>query len=152
MIEILPPGDYLALRRQAAGLTVADVAAKIATAPRLGEIDRADLIASIEADARGATIHTIAALRSVYPFSIEVVARLAAIADGYPLDPPRLCRVCGCSEFDPCVSSVGGTRLACCWSTADLCSACDTVDFSGFVQALDDAGPDDACAAGAATC
>ena len=33
----------------------------------------------------------------------------------------RRCRVCGCSEFAPCIDHLGE---ACAWVAADLCSAC----------------------------
>ncbi len=36
----------------------------------------------------------------------------------------RACRECGCTEFDACVVDRAGTRYACFWVEADLCSFC----------------------------
>lgn len=140
MTAILP-GAYLTLRRVAAGLTIADVAERIGTDPRLGEIDRCQLITQIEADARGATIHTLTALRRAYPFSVDVLSQLARLADGEPFRAPQLCRVCGCSEFDACADRSG---YGCWWVERDLCSSCaSAADRAAVAEDLQDAGPDD---------
>ncbi len=34
----------------------------------------------------------------------------------------RTCRVCGCTEFEPCISDGGET---CAWIEEDLCDFCD---------------------------
>jgi hypothetical protein len=31
------------------------------------------------------------------------------------------CRICGCSQFDPCINRYGET---CCWALSDVCSFC----------------------------
>ncbi|WP_294292626.1 helix-turn-helix transcriptional regulator [uncultured Sphingomonas sp.] len=141
MTATLLPGAYLAMRRKAAGLTIADVADRIGTDPRLGEIDRRELIEQIEADPRGATIHTLTALRRAYPFSVDVLSQLARLADGEPFPPPRLCRVCGCSELDACSDRSG---YGCWWVERDFCSSCAAADDrAAGAEDLQDAGPDD---------
>lgn len=36
-----------------------------------------------------------------------------------------VCRVCGCTEDDPCaLEDIGNGITACCWIAPDLCSAC----------------------------
>ncbi len=51
-------------------------------------------------------------------FSKDVLAKLAAIESVFDKETPRRCRVCGCTDDDPCV---GG----CYWVEDDLCSACE---------------------------
>lgn len=132
------PGIYLAMRRAAAGLTIADVAARIGTEPHIPEHRRVEWIASIETNAGAATIHTLSALRRVYPFSFDALAGLAAIADGEARIAPRLCRICACSEPDPCIDEDGN---ACSWSDEDLCSDCDPGHFVGYADPIDDGAP-----------
>lgn len=129
MTAPLAPGEYLRRRREAAGLTIADVAARIGTTPRLGELDRRQLIASVEASAGDATIHTLAALRAVYRFSVDVVAQLAAIADGEPLPAPRLCTACACSEHD--FNQYHGAPG---WWEGDLCNRCHAIGVTAVAQ------------------
>ncbi|MDF0489180.1 XRE family transcriptional regulator [Sphingomonas sp. H39-1-10] len=103
-------------------MSVADVAARIATAPRLAEHARVELIELIEADAAPASFATIVVFNNVYAFDLEVLATLERISLGADLPAPRLCRICACSEFDPCVGRT--TFGPCSWVAADLCSAC----------------------------
>lgn len=117
----MTPGEYLARRRAAAGLTIADVAQRIGTEPRIAERDRAELIARIEDDTVSPTIITLSALRRVYPFDVAVLARLAAPPAEASGPAPRLCRACACSELDACVGRDG---TGCWWAEADLCIAC----------------------------
>jgi len=118
----LTPGAYLKMRRCAAGLSVSDVAAKIATAPRLAEHARAELIELIEADATPASFSTIIVLNNVYHFDLDVLAALQRINLGADLPSPRLCRICACSDYDACFSrTVFGP---CFWTETDLCSGC----------------------------
>ncbi|AOH85753.1 hypothetical protein AWL63_19180 [Sphingomonas panacis] len=118
----LTPGAYLKMRRCAARLSVADVAARIATVPRLAEHALVELIELIEADAAPASFATIVVFNNVYPFDIAVLAALERISLGADLAPPRLCRVCACSDHDPCF---GRTVFGpCFWVEDDLCSFC----------------------------
>lgn len=113
----LTPGAYLRLRREAAGISRQDAAERLHTEPRLPTAAREEWIAAIEADVRPASFATIAALRWVYSFDLDVLATLAAAALGFDVRPPRLCRVCACSDQDGC-------RVGCRWVAPDLCSAC----------------------------
>lgn len=120
----LTPGAYLKMRRCTARLSIADVAARIATVPRLAEHARVELIELIEADAAPASFATIVVFNNVYSFDIEVLATLERISLGADLPPPQLCRICACSAYDPCF---GRTVFGpCFWVEEDLCSACAT--------------------------
>lgn len=103
----MTPGSYLRLRREAAGRSVDDT------------VLHGERLAAIEAGA-APTEDELWALRMCVPFSLDV---LCMIGRGMPV---RLCRTCGCSEDDACVSfdaePIAGT--ACYWTEADLCSAC----------------------------
>lgn len=127
----LTPGAYLKHRRQAAGLAIADVARAVETEPRIAEHLRGELIELIEADAQPMTLTTIVALRVAFRFDIEALFafELARLA-GLETAAPRVCRICACSERDPCmVTPRGGEwtdRHPCGWVTRDLCSACST--------------------------
>lgn len=114
------PGAYLKHRRTAAGLDRSDVAAALATEPRIAQHARAEWIERIEAGIAPASFSTIVALRRAYRFDLVVLAQLAAISLGAEIAPPRLCRICACSEADACASCDG----ACAWVEDDLCSAC----------------------------
>lgn len=115
------PGTYLQRRREAASKTLADVAQRLSTVPRMAEHARVEWIALVELDAVPAGFSTIAALRSAFPFDLAVLAQLDLIRLGADLPPPRLCRTCACSEYDPCHDELGAT---CSWVEDDLCSAC----------------------------
>jgi len=120
----IAPHDYIKLRRQAAGVTIADIAAKIATSPHVAEHIRAGWIELIEAGTMPASFATIVALRAHYRFDMAVLERLVAISLGATLPVPRLCRVCACSELDPCIEDGG---FGCRWAAQDLCSSCAPV-------------------------
>lgn len=119
----LTPGAYLKHRRQAARLAIDDLAAALATEPRIAQHVRADWIVQIEADVMPASFATIVALRCAFAFDLHVLERLALINGGADLEAPRLCRICACSDDDSC--SVG--VWPCSWATKDLCSSCVTV-------------------------
>ena len=116
----MTPGAYLKHRRTAHGLGVHDVAAVLATEPRLAEHVRAEWLEKIEADIVPMSFNTIVALRRAFTFDLDVLAQLAAIAMHSTVEPPRLCRICACSEVDPCLGHQG----PCAWVEKDLCSAC----------------------------
>ena len=117
---MLTPGAYLKCRRTAQGLSVADVAAWLKTDPRTPEFGMIKWIEFIEADVMPASFTTIVALRQVYRFDLEVLSCLEAIAQGYNVPPPRLCRICACSRRDPCNDHGRG----CAWVETDLCTVC----------------------------
>ena len=122
----LTPGAYLKRRRQAAGLSLADVAARLETQPRLAEHLRADWLERIEADIQPATFQTIVALREAYSFDLLVLLTLVNISLGIPVAPPALCRICACSDDDICCSRV--SFRMCDWVEPDLCSFCSLID------------------------
>lgn len=128
---LISPGTYLRKRREAAGLSSADVAAMIVTEPRLLEHDLIYWLDRIEADVVPTTFRTIACLHCCFSFDIEVLEALVAIqlapATGTIVPPPRLCRVCACSERDSCAPDQT-THIACSWAAEDLCSACADPD------------------------
>lgn len=123
----LTPGAYLKMRRCAALLSVADVAAKLATAPRLAEHARVELIELIEADAAPACFSTLVAFSNVYSFDFDVLAALERIKCGADIPPPQICRICACTTYDPCVTGPGHICASTCsWAEYDLCSSCAT--------------------------
>lgn len=124
LTRTLSPGAYLRHRREAAMLSIADVADMFHTQPRWSEIDRIDWLGRIEADVEQPTFRTIVALRSCFSFDIDVLGDLVAIAHGAAIDPPRLCRICACSEFDACSIGDDAPASGCGWAARDLCTAC----------------------------
>lgn len=125
--HVLTPGAYLKMRRCAALLSVADVAARLATAPRLAEHARAELIELIEADAAPAGFSTLVAFSNVYAFDFDVLASLERIKCGADILPPQICRICACTSHDPCVTGPGHICVSTCsWAEYDLCSSCAT--------------------------
>lgn len=121
---MMTPGTYLKLRRQAAGLSIEDVAAMVHTAPRLGEIDRCGWIARLESDVAALSPDVIATLSDAFRFSRRVLHQLidARSYGDDATDLPRICLVCGCTDQDPCIDAKDDS--CCGWSTADSCTAC----------------------------
>lgn len=116
--SLMKPGEYLRRRRVAASMSIADVAQAVATEPRLAHHLRIEWIDLIERDVMPARFDTIVALATIIPFDMRV---LVALTDADPARTgPQLCKVCACSEWDPC-----GGDTPCRWTTSDLCSACD---------------------------
>ncbi|MCW2412034.1 MULTISPECIES: XRE family transcriptional regulator [unclassified Sphingobium] len=117
----MSPGTYLARRRAAAGLEVEDVALRIETTPYPMNLrDRVAWLRNIERDVSPLTISTAVALQQLYPFSGEVLVQLAACAEQPERTPPQLCRVCACTQHDPCCEGY----LTCGWAEPDLCTSC----------------------------
>ncbi len=118
----LTPGAYLKHRRQAAGLSVADVAALMRTEPHEPEHLRIERLKLIEADAAPMTLATIVGLRLIYRFDLTILAQLEAIAQGASdINLPPLCRFCACSQDDACSDALG---QGCDWVSDDVCSRC----------------------------
>lgn len=117
----MKPGTYLQLRRLSAGKSLAQVAAAIATEPRLAEHARAEWLQAIESDTAPARFDTLVVLRRLYLFDFAVLEALVRISLGDDTAPPQLCRRCACSERDPCYDESFGT---CWWVESDLCSIC----------------------------
>jgi hypothetical protein len=118
---LLPPltaADYLRLRREAAKLSVPQVAAAIAPEPRLRGM-AAGFIRLIEKpNNRVIAGGTLLRLQSVFPLDPAVYQQLL----DEPADRhPQICRGCGCSHWDPCDTDSLGP---CAWSTPDMCTRC----------------------------
>lgn len=127
MTGTITPGAYLKRCRQRALLSIAEIAAKIATEPHSAEHDRAEWLALIEADATPVSFGTIVALRRMFSFDLVVLAKLEALRQGWDIPAPALCRICACSDRDAC-------SPACAWAEPDLCSACATPPAEGLTQ------------------
>jgi hypothetical protein len=84
------PGRYLRLRRQAAGLGLADLPIRGLSA----------LV--IERDVRPATVIEVDELRCAFQFDTQILAAIGRRNDS------GLCRVCGCSELDACWDETDG--------------------------------------------
>lgn len=113
----LSPAAYLHLRRVAAGLSVDQVAERLAPRAR----DRAEATALIylleTAGVRARHAETLHMLRAIFPLDPEVYRQLAE-------DPaerhPRICRSCGSSHWDPCTAG----DECCAWATLTCCTRC----------------------------
>jgi hypothetical protein len=114
----LKPASYIRLRREAAGMSLRTVAGMLAR--NAGEVAMAlDLVHALETPGNTARRpDTLDALRSIFPFDPDVYRQLATEpAENHP----RICRGCGCSHWDPCVSDEHG---ACAWATDTACTTC----------------------------
>jgi len=114
----LSSAAYIRLRREAAGMSIKEVAGMLAR--NADEVATAlNLIYALETPGNTARRpETLEALRSVFPFDPDVYRQLATD----PVDShPRICRGCGCSLWDPCTSDEHG---ACAWATDKACTAC----------------------------
>jgi transcriptional regulator with XRE-family HTH domain len=120
----ITPGTYLQRRRLAAGLSIDDVARLLDTEPHINERGRSAWLELVEADAQPVSLSTLVALKRVYPFDITVIFTLERIRQGSAETPPRLCRVCACSQLDACV--IDPPSRTCWWASEDLCSGCPT--------------------------
>lgn len=110
----MTPGAYLRVRRQAAGLSLDDVAVRLAVEPAYPAMSRAEWLAAMEEDIAPVAPDTARALRQVFAFDLIVLDR---IANGMPVE---ICRGCACSWYDACETKHGG----CYWVEVDLCSVC----------------------------
>lgn len=121
----MTPGAYLRKRREAAGLTLEDVAIRVGTMPPVSARTRGEWLATIEADAAPIAIATAFALRDCFRFDPHVLDALITLHAGHlATEPamPQLCRECGCSWHDPCL---GRDLTGCAWVAGDptLCTA-----------------------------
>lgn len=126
----MTPGTYIAKRRQAAGLSIDDVAAMVSTSPRLGEIDRRAWIERIEQDVAAISPDVAVALGSAFPFSRHVLQQFIDLRSyGVCAEPePRLCMICGCSALDGCADPATGE--VCSMPDGDICTSCTGKDSS----------------------
>lgn len=141
----LPPltaPAYVRLRREAAGMTVDQLARALVLVAAHGwaakrltlEEGRSrhrrmlDQVRLIERE--GAVIRDAAAMRliqSVMPFDPAVYRALAETPAG---DHPRVCRGCGCSDHDACVTESAGDEQICSLVTRNVCSRCLAVSLA----------------------
>lgn len=117
------PGTYLRTRREAAGLTLDQVARVTRTDPAVEHRERVAWLRDIEEDRRAllpADGPLVLLLGCAFPFDRDVLAQLVLIHAGADLRPPQLCRLCACSWYDACEGS-------CAWSTSDVsvCTRCE---------------------------
>lgn len=113
----LTAAGYLRLRREAAGLKVADVARALARKPE--DVATAiELVQMLEQPGNVARKHeTLYALQRIFPFDQEVYGQLAR----EPADRhPHVCRGCGCSDWD--TDDTHAVRFA--WATPNACVRC----------------------------
>lgn len=111
----LTPAAYLRLRRESAGMSISAVALMIA--PNRRDIAPArDLVRMLEIPGNTARHHdTLDRLQAAFPFDPSVYRQLAEDpADRHP----RVCRGCGCSEYDR------GAEGAWDWATNAACTRC----------------------------
>lgn len=111
------PPQYLKLRRQAAGLSILQVAERIAPTAR----DRSEAIALVTMlEQPGTTARrteTLSAFQSAFPFDPDVYQQLV---NDPPAWHPAICRSCGCSQWDPCCSD----DACCAWAEPGRCTRC----------------------------
>lgn len=113
----IAPGTYLRLRREAAGLTIAQVAFLLTRNSR----SQTDLIYELTACEAGTlrvnNLGLAMQLQKAFPFDLGIWETLAEIAadPGSQLPVPQLCTGCGCSWADHCS-----------WRdpAADICTRC----------------------------
>lgn len=128
----LAPEAYLRLRREAAGLTIRDLAARLtelrAALVEAGELPagmlaiRSDMVATLlmleATGVRARLRETLESIAAVMPFDPDVYQQLA---DADPRRHPRVCRGCGCSTHDGCHHEHFGN---CAWVSPIQCSHC----------------------------
>lgn len=116
----MTPGTYLRLRREAAELSITDVARLISPSSRWTQFNIA-IIDLLEADLHLPTLGFIERLRGGFAFDRYIYRQLLC-----KLQPtPEICLACGCSGLDPCDDELHGP---CAWATPahDMCTACAT--------------------------
>ncbi|MEA3390048.1 MAG: helix-turn-helix transcriptional regulator [Pseudomonadota bacterium] len=124
----MTPGTYLKLRRVAAGQSLIDVAAMVATDPRYGEIDKVSWIDRIERDIAALSPDVIRTLGQAFRFSRPVLEQLITLRNYGPDadEEPRICHLCGCTQNDACLDP--DTGHGCAWSGPDTCTSCTGKD------------------------
>lgn len=113
----MTPGDYIRRRREAREASIGQIEAILTMAGR--SLSRP--LAEIEADAGPMLLADAAHLEAAIDFDITALAALAA---GEEIG---ICRICACSDCDPCEDPG-----PCSWVTEaeDLCSACQVKELT----------------------
>ena len=116
MAEPVTAGGYLRMRREAAGVTLPEVA-RIYARNALGAAAAELMLGEAENNLIPLGEPAINRLREIFAFAADIYLDLAA---GLP--PPDLCRICACSWNDPCEDGGHG----CAWLDAShtICTAC----------------------------
>jgi hypothetical protein len=112
-------GMYLRKRREAAGLSIDEIALAITRQPPAKDHASAYVARELDAAEREVSIlppGLLVNLRMTFPFDPEIYGFLVA-----NVPTPAICRVCACSWHDPC-THLDGTP--CAWAEPDLCTAC----------------------------
>lgn len=115
------PNVYLRLRREARGLSLDDLALMTETDPAVSARRRAEWWSDIEQGVADISVGNALRLQQVLSFDWKVFVQLNAIAEGIAANPPVICRVCACSEWDACEDEGGVT---CGWAEPGFCTTC----------------------------
>lgn len=125
---MMTPGTYLRLRREAAALSIEDLALRIDTTVKVCARERGELLRLIEADVAAIGGDVVGALRDLralgaFDFDPHVLWQLIALHAGAEIAAPAICGRCGCSKMDPCQDE---HHQACAWADAEatLCTTC----------------------------
>ena len=122
----LTPAAYLALRRKASGLSVEEVARRLAKTPDAVPV-AADLLRSLETPGVVAKLcHTLEHLRAAFAFEPEVYRQLQE----RPGRHPNVCRSCGCTAWDEPEPFGDAVRMV----SATSCARCDQAGAEGVGQ------------------
>ena len=118
VLSPLTAAEYLRMRREAAKLSIDDVAAAM-TRSRADRGEAAAFLRLIETPGTRVNRHdTLLRLQNVFPFDLAVYGQLL----DEPADRhPQICRGCGCSHWDPCDDNGQGP---CAWSSPTACTRC----------------------------
>lgn len=127
MDESMSPGTYLRKRREAAGIEIEDLALALETIPPVSHRVRCEMLVQVERDLHPIGLELLGWLaRAGVHFDLDV---LLTLADRFyfhtDLPVPPICRTCGCSQADACVSDCGEP---CGWAAPDLCTRCAEPD------------------------
>ena len=121
------PWDYIRLRREAAGLSIAQAASRIV---RVGE-GLAQAVANLRTfefpNVRVKNIERFK-LERAFPFSAEIYRQLAFLSAE---QHPRVCRGCGWDHWTPQVD-INGDECGFAPEQADLCTVCAMVEVLGL--------------------
>jgi len=109
----LTPGAYLRACRSAAGLSVEDIADRVATEPRQSAIVRADWLKSVEADIAPLSVAMVAVLSAILPIDAAIVVELEQHRLGIVDATTPLCTLCGTTDRARCGYPAG---TLCIWT------------------------------------
>lgn len=126
----MQPGTYLRLRRQAAGLTIEQAAARIALRPSNWQPAAAAIAACEAGGPPGQYLSLAMQLTQAFAFDFAIWETLAerAADPASELPAPRVCAGCGCSWADPCGPAACAWRDPSHHGGCDLCTACTFPD------------------------